>query len=38
VRNALDAEGFGDVKIVASGGYDLGRGGAFEWVGVRVDN
>ena len=25
VRNALDAEGFGDVQIVVSGGFDLDR-------------
>jgi nicotinate phosphoribosyltransferase len=37
VRNALDAEGFGDVKIVASGGFDLARIRAFEEDGVPVD-
>jgi nicotinate phosphoribosyltransferase len=37
VRNALDAEGFGDVKIVASGGFDVGRIRAFEEEGVPVD-
>jgi nicotinate phosphoribosyltransferase len=37
VRNALDAEGFGDVKIVASGGFDLDRIRAFEEDGVPVD-
>lgn len=37
VRNALDAEGFGDVKIVVSGGFDLGRIRAFEEDGVPVD-
>ena len=37
VRNALDAEGFGDVKIVASGGFDLARIRAFEEEGVPVD-
>jgi nicotinate phosphoribosyltransferase len=37
VRNALDAEGFGDVKIVASGGFDLERIRAFEEDGVPVD-
>jgi nicotinate phosphoribosyltransferase len=37
VRNALDAEGFGDVKIVVSGGFDLGRIRAFEEEGVPVD-
>ena len=37
VRNALDAEGFGDVKIVASGGFDAPRILAFEEDGVPVD-
>lgn len=37
VRNALDAEGFGDVKIVASGGFDVDRIGDFEDEGVPVD-
>ena len=37
VRNALDAEGFGDVKIVASGGFDAERIQAFEEEGVPVD-
>jgi nicotinate phosphoribosyltransferase len=37
VRNALDAEGFGDVKIVASGGFDVARIRAFEEDGVPVD-
>lgn len=37
VRNALDAEGFGDVKIVVSGGFDLARIQAFEEDGVPVD-
>ncbi len=37
VRNALDAEGFGDVKIVASGGFDVKRIRAFEEDGVPVD-
>lgn len=37
VRNALDAEGFGDVKIVASGGFDAARILAFEEDGVPVD-
>ncbi|MEO7083017.1 MAG: quinolinate phosphoribosyl transferase [Gemmatimonadaceae bacterium] len=37
VRNALDAEGFGDVKIVASGGITLPRIVAFEEDGVPVD-
>jgi len=37
VRNALDAEGFGEVKIVVSGGFDLSRIRAFEEDGVPVD-
>jgi nicotinate phosphoribosyltransferase len=37
VRNALDAEGFGDVKIVVSGGFDAARIAAFEEDGVPVD-
>ena len=37
VRNALDAEGFGDVKIVASGGFNVARIRAFEEDGVPVD-
>ncbi len=37
VRNALDAEEFGDVKIVASGGFDVARIRAFEEEGVPVD-
>ena len=37
VRNALDAEGFGDVKIVVSGGFDAPRIAAFEEDGVPVD-
>jgi nicotinate phosphoribosyltransferase len=37
VRNALDAEGFGDVKIVASGGFTVSRIRAFEEEGVPVD-
>jgi nicotinate phosphoribosyltransferase len=37
VRNALDAEGFGDVKIVVSGGFTLERIRAFEEEGVPVD-
>ena len=37
VRNALDAEGFGDVRIVASGGFDADRIRAFEEDGVPVD-
>jgi nicotinate phosphoribosyltransferase len=37
VRNALDAEGFGDVKIVASGGFTIQRIRAFEEEGVPVD-
>jgi nicotinate phosphoribosyltransferase len=37
VRNALDAEGFGDVKIIASGGFTPARIHAFEDEGVPVD-
>lgn len=37
VRNALDTEGFGDVKIVASGAMDARRIAAFEEEGVPVD-
>lgn len=37
VRNALDTEGFGDVHIVVSGGFDAGRVQAFEDENVPVD-
>jgi nicotinate phosphoribosyltransferase len=37
VRNALDEEGYGDVKIVVSGGFDVGRIVAFEESQVPVD-
>lgn len=37
VRNALDAEGFGDVQIVVSGGFDEERVREFEEEGVPVD-
>lgn len=37
VRNALDGEGFGDVKIVVSGGFDALRVRAFEEEGAPVD-
>jgi nicotinate phosphoribosyltransferase len=37
VRNALDAEGFGDVKIVASGGFNVARIRQFEEDGIPVD-
>jgi nicotinate phosphoribosyltransferase len=37
VRNALDAEGFGEVKIVASGGFTVPRIRAFEDEGAPVD-
>jgi len=37
VRNALDGEGFGDVKIVVSGGFDVERIAAFEEENVPVD-
>jgi nicotinate phosphoribosyltransferase len=37
VRNALDAEGYGEVKIVVSGGFDVERIEQFEEEGVPVD-
>ena len=37
VRNALDGEEFGDVKIIASGGFDVARVRAFEEEGIPVD-
>jgi nicotinate phosphoribosyltransferase len=37
VRNALDDRGFGDVKIVASGGFTAERIERFESAGVPVD-
>jgi nicotinate phosphoribosyltransferase len=37
VRNALDTEGFGEVKIIVSGGFDVARIEAFEEDGVPVD-
>ena len=37
VRNALDAEGFGEVKIIVSGGFDVPRIEAFEEDGAPVD-
>jgi nicotinate phosphoribosyltransferase len=37
VRNALDAVGCGEVKIVASGGFTVARIRAFEEEGVPVD-
>ncbi|MEX2178971.1 MAG: hypothetical protein WD801_09695 [Gemmatimonadaceae bacterium] len=37
VRNALDGEGFGDVQIVVSGGFDAHRVAEFEEEGVPVD-
>jgi len=37
VRNALDAEGFGEVRIVASGGFTVERIRAFEDDGIPVD-
>jgi nicotinate phosphoribosyltransferase len=37
VRNALDGEGFGEVKIVVSGGFDVERIEQFEAEGVPVD-
>jgi nicotinate phosphoribosyltransferase len=37
VRSALDAHGFRDVRIVASGGFDARRIARFEEAGVPVD-
>jgi nicotinate phosphoribosyltransferase len=37
VRNALDAEGFGEVRIIVSGGFDAARIASFEEAGVPVD-
>jgi nicotinate phosphoribosyltransferase len=37
VRNALDAEGFGEVKIVVSGGLNAARVRAFEEEKAPVD-
>src|SRR5262249_52435591 len=37
VRNALDADGYGDVKIIASGGFNAARIAAFSEEGVPVD-
>lgn len=37
VRNALDAEGFGDVRIVVSGGFDAERVQEFEDEGAPAD-
>ncbi|HMC55479.1 MAG TPA: hypothetical protein VKH19_09935 [Gemmatimonadaceae bacterium] len=37
VRNALDGEGFGDVQIVVSGGFDADRIQEFEDEGAPVD-
>jgi nicotinate phosphoribosyltransferase len=37
VREALDARGFGEVKIVVSGGFTVGKIRAFEDGGVPVD-
>jgi nicotinate phosphoribosyltransferase len=38
VRTALDREGFGAVKIVASGGFTVEKIRAFEEAGVPVDS
>ena len=38
VRGALDAEGFGHVKVVVSGGFDAARISEFEAKGVPVDS
>ena len=37
VRDALDDEGFGDVRIVVSGGFGVDKIRAFEELGVPVD-
>jgi nicotinate phosphoribosyltransferase len=37
VRHALDAEGFGHVKIVVSGGFTVDKIRHFEEAGVPVD-
>ena len=37
VREALDARGFSDVKIVVSGGFTAGKIREFEEAGVPVD-
>jgi nicotinate phosphoribosyltransferase len=37
VRNALDGDGYGEVKIVVSGGFDAERIGQFEEEGVPGD-
>ena len=37
VRNGLDAEGFGDVRIIVSGGFDAARVALFEEEGAPVD-
>jgi nicotinate phosphoribosyltransferase len=37
VRDALDEEGYGDVKIIASGGFTAARIAAFSEEGVPVD-
>ena len=37
VRDALDAEGFGDVRIVVSGGFTVEKIARFEERGVPVD-
>jgi nicotinate phosphoribosyltransferase len=37
VRKALDADGFGDVQIVVSGGFDAERVQEFEDEGAPVD-
>ena len=38
MRAELDARGFGDVRIVVSGGFDAERIRAFEAAGVPVDS
>jgi nicotinate phosphoribosyltransferase len=38
VRRALDAEGFGHIRVIVSGGFTAGRIAAFEAGGVPVDS
>ncbi|HEX9342841.1 MAG TPA: quinolinate phosphoribosyl transferase [Actinomycetota bacterium] len=38
VREALDAEGFGHVRVIVSGGFNAERIAAFEAAGVPVDS
>jgi nicotinate phosphoribosyltransferase len=38
VRKALDAEGFGHIRVIVSGGFNAARIAAFEAAGVPVDS